>query len=71
MHTIVKCPTCRKAAPWQDNPHRPFCSVRCRTTDLGTWAMESYRIPGQAIEEEEHPSDGDISETEHRSSNKT
>ena len=47
MRTTVKCPTCRKEAQWQDNPYRPFCSARCRTTDLGAWAMDSYRIPGE------------------------
>ena len=24
------------------NPHRPFCSERCRNHDLGAWASESY-----------------------------
>jgi uncharacterized protein len=27
------------------NSHRPFCSERCKTIDLGAWANESYRIP--------------------------
>jgi endogenous inhibitor of DNA gyrase (YacG/DUF329 family) len=25
--------------------------------DLGTWASESYRVPGKAVEETEHPDD--------------
>jgi endogenous inhibitor of DNA gyrase (YacG/DUF329 family) len=29
---------------WRDNPHRPFCSERCRLVDLGAWAQERYRI---------------------------
>ena len=41
------CPTCRQAVSWQDNPFRPFCSDRCRTLDLGAWADETYRIPGE------------------------
>lgn len=49
----VKCPTCRTSVPWKDNPHRPFCSTRCRLIDLGAWADESYRIPGEHTAEEE------------------
>jgi len=56
MRTTVKCPTCRKETPWQDNPYRPFCSARCRTTDLGAWAMESYRIPGEKAESQSEAS---------------
>jgi len=33
---------------WKDNPHRPFCSERCRQIDLGNWAAENYRIAGKA-----------------------
>jgi hypothetical protein len=31
---------------WDDNPHRPFCSERCRMVDLGNWASERYRVAG-------------------------
>lgn len=41
----VSCPQCRKEAPWQNNPFRPFCSERCKLIDLGVWATEGYRIP--------------------------
>jgi endogenous inhibitor of DNA gyrase (YacG/DUF329 family) len=44
----VECPACGVRCafePW--NPWRPFCSERCRTTDLGAWAAESYRVPGK------------------------
>ncbi|GFO57211.1 hypothetical protein GMSM_42180 [Geomonas sp. Red276] len=51
--TTVKCPHCRKEAPLQDNPYRPFCSKRCKMIDLGTWANEGYRIPGEKAPEEE------------------
>jgi len=47
MPLMVRCPTCRKAVPWQDNPHRPFCSDRCQLIDLGAWTEERYRIPGE------------------------
>jgi Uncharacterized protein conserved in bacteria len=40
---------CRQPTTWSDNPWRPFCSERCQVTDLGTWAMEQYRIPGQSL----------------------
>ncbi|MDH4163221.1 MAG: DNA gyrase inhibitor YacG [Nitrospirota bacterium] len=44
---IVRCPACKKAATWEENPFRPFCSERCRLIDLGKWASEEYRIAGQ------------------------
>ena len=47
MPLVVKCPTCRKETPWDDNPHRPFCSDRCKTIDLGGWVEERYRIPSE------------------------
>lgn len=45
--TTVKCPHCRKETPLAGNPYRPFCSQRCKMIDLGTWADEGYRIPGE------------------------
>jgi hypothetical protein len=41
----VTCPTCRERAAWHGNPHRPFCSLKCRLIDLGVWLDEGYRIP--------------------------
>jgi endogenous inhibitor of DNA gyrase (YacG/DUF329 family) len=55
----VKCPTCQKLIPWQGNPYRPFCSARCRTLDLGAWADESYRIPGEHTLREEDSQDAE------------
>jgi endogenous inhibitor of DNA gyrase (YacG/DUF329 family) len=43
----VTCPVCKKKAPWKNNPFRPFCSDRCRLIDLGKWASDEYRIPGE------------------------
>jgi len=41
----VTCPCCGKPARFEAaNPHRPFCSARCRTIDLGDWAAERHRI---------------------------
>ncbi len=49
----VACPACGKPAPYApSNPWRPFCSERCRLTDLGAWASESYRIAARPSEEE-------------------
>ena len=46
----VKCPTCGKPAKWSpENSARPFCSERCRLIDLGQWADESHRIPGEEL----------------------
>jgi hypothetical protein len=42
---------------WHGNPHRPFCSERCRLIDLGTWLDEGYRVSGEAAEvADENPS---------------
>ena len=44
---VVACPACGKPAAFDAaNRWRPFCSERCRQTDLGGWASETYRIPG-------------------------
>jgi uncharacterized protein len=52
----VKCPHCRKETPLADNPYRPFCSKRCKMIDLGTWASEGYRIPGEkAPDQDDEP----------------
>ena len=51
MPLKVKCPTCRKETPWEGNPHRPFCSDRCRLIDLGAWVQERYRIPAEKLDD--------------------
>ena len=44
---LVACPQCGKEVVWRtDNRYRPFCGERCKLTDLGQWASESYRIQG-------------------------
>ncbi len=48
--TELQCPTCKKNIVWSDVfPERPFCSKRCKLIDLGEWASESHRIPGDEI----------------------
>ncbi len=45
MRLSVRCPGCSGPSLYgPDNPWRPFCSERCRQTDLGAWASESYRV---------------------------
>ncbi|GGX45601.1 DNA gyrase inhibitor YacG [Undibacterium squillarum] len=46
MATVVQCPCCKKDVPWTpESLWRPFCSERCKQTDLGAWAQEKYSIP--------------------------
>ncbi len=55
MTTYVKCPTCHKMVPWnQESKFRPFCSERCRLIDLGEWADEAHRIAGEEAFDEEY-----------------
>ena len=53
--TVVKCPICGKQVPYEGNPHRPFCSERCKLLDFGAWADEQYNLPAETatLSEEE------------------
>ena len=44
-----RCPICGKPAM---APHRPFCSARCATIDLGRWLKEGYSIPTDELPED-------------------
>lgn len=45
MPVTVKCPACGTDVRWSEAAlHRPFCSERCKTIDLGAWASERYSI---------------------------
>lgn len=47
----LDCPTCGKKVLWnEDFPHRPFCSERCKLIDLGEWASENHKIPGDPVD---------------------
>ena len=37
-----------------DNESKPFCSPRCKLIDLGEWADEGHKIPGDPVELELH-----------------
>ena len=50
---IVTCPTCQTGVKWtSSNPNRPFCSERCKLIDLGAWASEQHKIPGDAEDDD-------------------
>jgi uncharacterized protein len=53
----MKCPMCHRPAEWENNPHRPFCSERCKLIDFGAWANEEYAVPADeaapSLEEED------------------
>lgn len=53
----VHCPTCRSVAAWDGNPHRPFCSFRCRLIDLGRWLDERYRVAAEDLPDDGEPPD--------------
>jgi endogenous inhibitor of DNA gyrase (YacG/DUF329 family) len=55
----IKCPQCGRETAWEGNPCRPFCSERCRLIDLGAWAGEEYRIPGEKKSPEDKPENGE------------
>lgn len=40
----MRCPICKKDAPYEGNPFRPFCSERCKLIDLDNWLSGRYRI---------------------------
>ena len=50
--TILRCPTCRTIVGKKDEDF-PFCSERCRLTDLGNWSSEKYVISNPAFDESE------------------
>lgn len=51
MNKKITCPTCGKQDTWQpENAFKPFCSDRCKLIDLGEWANETRKIPGESID---------------------
>lgn len=63
-----RCTRCGKPVKWLGNPHRPFCSVRCRIIDLGNWAMGRYKIPGQPVSDSNAEDDSKADESEKQKS---
>ncbi len=46
-----RCPICHLPVRSSSHPLFPFCSDRCRLTDLGNWASGRYAIPDTAAED--------------------
>lgn len=46
-----RCPICRMPTDSESSSDFPFCSERCRLTDLGNWASEKYKISEPVIDE--------------------
>jgi len=52
LPAFLPCPTCRRPVSLTAalKPATfPFCSSRCRTTDLGAWASQGHVIPGTPL----------------------
>jgi len=49
MAQEVACPRCGTRREWTGNPHRPFCSERCKLIDLGGWLREENAIPEGSV----------------------
>ena len=48
---MVACPSCKTPVKWcTEELFKPFCSQRCKLMDLGDWAMEAHKIPGQELD---------------------
>ncbi len=46
----IKCPTCKQTVEWSEqSKFKPFCSARCKLIDLGEWATETHKIPGEEV----------------------
>lgn len=51
---VVQCPTCKMEVVWSsENSYKPFCSQRCKLIDLGDWATEAHKIPGEVNPDED------------------
>ncbi|MFD1215236.1 DNA gyrase inhibitor YacG [Microbulbifer celer] len=62
----LNCPTCQKIIEWSpENRFRPFCSERCKLIDLGEWASEGHKIPGQAVFDDVMSEELEASKTRH------
>ena len=56
----IRCPSCGGPSVYAtDNPHRPFCSARCKNNDFGAWASEGYAVPDDSQATEQDVDRGD------------
>ncbi len=56
--TIHRCPRCGEPISFRENPHRPFCSERCKLLDLHSWISEEYAIPATADQSDGNADNG-------------
>jgi endogenous inhibitor of DNA gyrase (YacG/DUF329 family) len=49
----VRCPTCSKEIEEPIKELSPFCSSRCRLSDLGGWLDGRYRIADRESPQDE------------------
>jgi endogenous inhibitor of DNA gyrase (YacG/DUF329 family) len=59
----LRCPMCKQETTWRENPHRPFCSERCRLADLEGWLAGRYVVATDP-EGSAPPSDVDLAAEE-------
>ena len=48
MHKVLKCPACEAVVSSAVDGRTagfPFCSERCRMSDLGRWFGGEYKVP--------------------------
>jgi uncharacterized protein len=50
-----RCPICKKSTDSATDAEFPFCSERCRLTDLGAWASEKYVVSDPIFDEQDVP----------------
>ena len=55
--SLVRCPICEKLFDPDNSPAMPFCSERCRLTDLSRWLDERYTLSDATEEKPESPED--------------
>jgi endogenous inhibitor of DNA gyrase (YacG/DUF329 family) len=61
MSPLVDCPICKRKTEFSPaNRWRPFCSERCRMTDLVAWATGSYSIASDSIDPDAPPQGDDL-----------
>ena len=54
----VRCPACGGDAVYApSNPSRPFCSPRCKESDLGAWASEAYGVEATPRDDDDRDPD--------------
>ena len=55
MPNASLCVYCRQRP--MEPAWRPFCSERCKLTDLGRWLLGDYRVPAPPAEDAQTPPD--------------